>query len=216
MIFLPYNRWAGMSGSASCTSVETYVNGRSFSSASISVARVSNIRSEMFARPRTFFRDIFISPINLSQNPPYQGARLGMNLQVTPRRLKDSLRSSDSNKVLSSSAAERYVEALSDITICGSDFRLTNLRNANRNVSVDRFVTTSKCTARVVAQVNRHMYTFSSPLFCRTYNAPVKSTPVTVKGLHHVSSPLEVEQDQGQEMVFHSVFYKLHSGVVKS
>ena len=73
------------------------------------------------------------------------------------------------------------MEALSDIAICGSDFRLTNLRNANRNVSVDRFVTTSKCTARVVAQVNKHMCTFSSPLLCRTYNAPVKSTPVTVK-----------------------------------
>ena len=137
----------------------------------------------MFARPRTFFRDIFVSPLNLSQNPPYQGAHLGMNLQVTPRRLKDSLRSSDSNKVFSSSAAKRYMGMLSDITICGSDFRPTNLRNANRNISVDRFVTTSKCTAQVVAQVNRHMYTFSSSLFCRTYNAPVKSTPVTVKGV---------------------------------
>ena len=113
----------------------------------------------------------------------YQGAHLGMNFQVTPRRLKDSLRSLDSSKVLSSSVAERYVEPLSDITICGYDFRLTNLWNANRNVSVDRFVTTSKCTARVVAQVNKHMYTFSSPLLCRTYNAPVKSTPVTVKGV---------------------------------
>ena len=127
----------------------------------------------MFARPRTFFRDIFVSPINLSQNPPYQGARLGMNFQVTPRRLKDSLRSLDSSKVLSSSAAERYVEALSDTTICGSDFRLTNLRNANRNVLVDRFVTTSGCTTQVVAQVNKHMYTFSSPLLFWTYNAPL-------------------------------------------
>ena len=45
-----------------------------------------------------------------------------------------------------------------------------------------RSVTTSKCTARVLAQVNKHMYTFCSPSELRTNNAPVKSTPVTLNG----------------------------------
>ena len=68
------------------------------------------------------------------------------------------------------------------MTIFGRDLRLANLRKANRNVSVVRSVTISRCTALVAAQVNRHMYTFSSSELNRTYNAPVKSTPVTVKG----------------------------------
>ena len=68
------------------------------------------------------------------------------------------------------------------MTILGRDLRLTNRRKASRNVSVVRSVTISRCTALVVAQVNRHMYTLSSSELCRTYNPPVKSTPVTVKG----------------------------------
>ena len=52
--------------------------------------------------------------------------------------------------------------------------------------SSDRSVTTSKCTALVLAQVNKHMYTFCSPLSppeLRTNSAPVKSTPVMLNGL---------------------------------
>ena len=49
--------------------------------------------------------------------------------------------------------------------------------------STDRSVTTSKCKALVLAQVNKHMYTFCSPPELRTNNAPVKSTPVTLNGL---------------------------------
>ena len=45
-----------------------------------------------------------------------------------------------------------------------------------------RPVTTSKCTALVLAQVNKCMYIFSPPELS-TNNAPVKSTPVTLNGL---------------------------------
>ena len=36
--------------------------------------------------------------------------------------------------------------------------------------------------ALVLAQVNKHMYTLSSPPKLRTNNTPVKSTPVTLNG----------------------------------
>ena len=51
--------------------------------------------------------------------------------------------------------------------------------------SFDRSVTTSKSTALVLAQVNKHMYTFCSPPELRTNSASVKSTPVTLNGLEH-------------------------------
>ena len=60
----------------------------------------------------------------------------------------------------SSSAADWYVEALSEIIILGSDLRLENGRKALTIVSTVMSFTTSKCTARVFAQVNKQMYTF--------------------------------------------------------
>lgn len=41
----------------------------------------------------------------------------------------------------------------------------------------------SKCTAQVLAHVSKHMYTLFSPPLCYTHNAPVKSTPVAVRGV---------------------------------
>ena len=46
--------------------------------------------------------------------------------------------------------------------------------------SSDRSVTTSKCIALVLGQVNKHKYTFCSPPELRTNSAPVKSTSVTL------------------------------------
>ena len=44
-------------------------------------------------------------------------------------------------------------------------------------------MTTSRCIARDVAQVKRHMYTLASkPRTSSTNSAPVKSTPVTLNG----------------------------------
>ena len=82
----------------------------------------------------------------------------------------------------SSSAADWYVEALSEIIILGSDLQLENRRKASINVGTVRSFTTSKCTARVFAQVNRQIYTLDMPWVDFTYISPVKSTPVTVNG----------------------------------
>ena len=70
------------------------------------------------------------------------------------------------------------------MTIRDNDLRATNLRKACRKVSSDKLVTTLRCTALVLAQVNRHTYTLDSPELPSflTYIAPVKSTPVTLKG----------------------------------
>jgi hypothetical protein len=63
----------------------------------------------------------------------------------------------DWKRRLSSSAAERYVERLSETIFRGRYFRFTNLRKAFGNVSSLRSSTTSKCRARVDAHVNRQM-----------------------------------------------------------
>ena len=72
---------------------------------------------------------------------------------------------------------------MSEIMMTGSDLRLAKRRKACRNDSSVRSGTTSKCTALVDAHVNKQTYTFfSCPTSFFTYMAPVKSTPVTVKG----------------------------------
>ena len=67
--------------------------------------------------------------------------------------------SSDFINVDSSSAAEVYIVALSDIITTGSDLA-KNRRKASRKVIVERPITVSKCTALEVVQVSRQMYNF--------------------------------------------------------
>ena len=86
-----------------------------------------------------------------------QGAFLGINFHTTPHRSMAASSSTEFSSFLSSSAADRYVEALSDIMTYGKDLQLENLWKARRKVSTDRSVTTSRWTALVVAHVNRHM-----------------------------------------------------------
>ena len=84
--------------------------------------------------------------------------------------LGDAFSICDGNNAVTSSAANRYVEALSDI-IC----RGTDLREAN-----PRYVTTKVCTTLVVAHVKKQMSSFFSTTASRMYKALVKSTSVTV------------------------------------
>lgn len=93
-----------MSGSSSFTSDETYVSGLSFKIASISTVMVCRVVKLTDARPSTFLRVDFVRPINRSQNPPYHGARFGINCQLTPHLPSDSFKVADWN---SSSAVER-------------------------------------------------------------------------------------------------------------
>ena len=137
----------------------------------------------MNALPRTFFKTDFVNPISLSQKPPNQGARLGINFHSTPVLAKVSVSEGEENKAFNSAAAERKVEPLSDNTRRGKDLLLLKRRKACRKHSTVRSVTISRCTARLTAQVNRQMYTLCSPPMPLTYRAPEKSIPVTSNGM---------------------------------
>jgi len=110
-----------------------------------------------------FFKTILVNPINLSQKPPNQGARLGINFHSTPDLERVFVSESEENKAFSCSAADRKVDALSKRTRCGRDFLQLKRRKACRKHSTERPVMISRCTARVTAQVNKQMYTLHSP-----------------------------------------------------
>ena len=117
----------------------------------------------MFALPKTFLRSTLVRTVSRSQRPPYQGARFGMNFHCTVCLLRWLSRVGDLRCFSSSSVADWYAEALSEIITLGSDFRLGNRRKASINVGTVRSFTTSKCTARVFAQANRQIYDLDMP-----------------------------------------------------
>ena len=113
--------------------------------------------------------------------PPNQGACFGMNLHSVPDLERALVSEGEENKALSSLAADRNVDPLSERTRRGRDFLLLKCLKACKKHSTVRSVMISRCTARVTAQVNKQMYTLHSPSPL-TYKASVKSTPVTSKG----------------------------------
>lgn len=144
--------------------------------ASTSTMMVCSEDRVAYVHPSTFLSVALVNPIRCFQNPPYQGARFGINFQTTLFLFKVSDSSGELNSISSSSAA--VVEALSDIRILGKELWLLNLLDACKKVSTVKSVTTSRCKALITAHVKRQIYTFFSSLpFC-TYSAPVKSTPV--------------------------------------
>ena len=84
VIVRPYSRCDGVSGCSSAGSDDTYVSGRSFRMHSTSVTTVCSSVRLTNALPSTFLKQVFVSPINLSHQPLYQGALFGMNFQVVP------------------------------------------------------------------------------------------------------------------------------------
>ena len=70
----PQNRCEGVRGSRSFRSDDTYVNGLSLSTASISTMSVCKTGRVTKALPNTFCKVGLL-------NPPYQGARLGSSCQ---------------------------------------------------------------------------------------------------------------------------------------
>jgi len=101
---------------------------------------------------------------------------------------------------------------LSDTRICGRDLRLANLLKASKNVSTLKSVTISRWIARLVAHVNRQIYTLDSVLEC--FTAPVKSIPVMVKGQTHICVSPEVVLDLEWHMASQCVCEKSHNDVV--
>ena len=89
--------------------------GRSFRTASTSVASVWSSVKVIDALPSVFLMARFVSPMIRSQKPPYHGARFGINFHSTPCRLNCSFSEGDLNRSLRVSEAARNVEALSDI-----------------------------------------------------------------------------------------------------
>ena len=69
----------------------------------------------------------------------------------------------------------------------GRDFRLENLRKANKKVSTVKSVTTSMWSALAVAHMKTQMYILLSSVLSLMYRATVKSTPVTVIGRDSVT-----------------------------
>ena len=161
--------------------------------ASISVTIVSSCLSVTNALPSVFLMACFVRPTILSQKPPYHGALLGMKRHVTMCHSNSLCNVSDSNNLCRSSAAAKKVEALSDIITDGKEFWLENLRKANKKVCTLRSQTTSMCTTRVTVHVKIQIYTLVSSSLSLIYSAPVKSTPVTVKGEIQKHRPLGVE-----------------------
>ena len=153
----------------------------------------------MKALPRTFFKTSLVNPINLSQKPPYQGALLGMNFHSTPVLAKVLVSKGEEKRAFNSSAADKNVEPLSERTKYGRDHLLH---------STVRLVTISRCTPRLTAQVNRQMYTLVSPGLPLTYNAPVKSMPVTSKGIDCCT---RVVEDPVQCMADQPISYRSHT-----
>ena len=88
VILLPHSRWAGVWASTSSKSDGVYVKCLSFNIAYTSITRVSRTVSDTWALPKVFFKAVFVRPIN---PPPYWGTCLGMNFQITPYLLEDSI-----------------------------------------------------------------------------------------------------------------------------
>ena len=73
----------GVRGSSSQMSLETYVSGLSFRVASISTTRAWNSINVIGVLPNVFLMGLFVNAMRRSLKPPYKGARLGIDLQLT-------------------------------------------------------------------------------------------------------------------------------------
>ena len=104
-----------------------------------------------------FLRHCLTVWINHSQKPPHHGAFSTMNFQLILLFAKYRRTSFDRTIFLISLDAPLKVFALSEIKVAGRPLWLVNLRKASREHSTVRFLVNSKCTAPVVAQVNKQM-----------------------------------------------------------
>ena len=113
--------------SGSFVSAENYVKGQSFKVASFLTTYMVWRAVKNINILSLFCKMVLVSQISCFQIPPYQGALFGVNCQVVPNLLRISLRVVELISLSSSLSADRYVEALSEIIICVSNFWLVNL-----------------------------------------------------------------------------------------
>ena len=81
-----------------------------------------------------------------------------------------------------SCSAPTKLVPLSDLISSGGPLRLTNCRKAIMKSSVSNDGTSSRKTARIVKQLNKHPQRFAEPRPHLTISGPKKSTPENVKG----------------------------------
>ena len=98
---------------------DTYVNGLSLMIASVSVTIVCRVSSVTYDLPSVFLIQVFVKPIRRSQQPPYQGARFGINFQLVPYADNVELSVVDCVNFCNVSEAAKWVETLSDIKVRG-------------------------------------------------------------------------------------------------
>jgi len=163
------------------------VRGLSFRMVSTSVITVSSCFKLINVLPEVFFTARLLKPMICSQNPPYPGAHLRINCQLIFWDSRAFFSSSELNILCNSSAAAKYVEALSEIILRGTDFWLQNRQNAYKKVSTMRLVTTSRCTAHVTTHENKQIYTLVSSLLHIQCSREVDSSDCKRWGLHDMN-----------------------------
>ena len=100
--------------------------------------------------------------------------------------------------------ADLNVLALSEISSFGRPLLETNLLKHLINDLAESSVTTSKCTARTTAQVNRQIQCLLSESF--KYSGPAKSMPVNVNGGSSDTLQSERAGAEGDWYCGHSIF----------
>ena len=108
--------------------------------------------------PTDFLKHFLTDCIKRSQNPPHQGARSTMKVQVILLLERYTNTSLDRKMLCTSLATDLKVLALSDNNVAGKPRQPENLRNANKKEEMFKSLTNSKCIARVAAHVNKQMY----------------------------------------------------------
>ena len=108
--------------------------------------------------PMVFFRHLWVKPISLSKNPPLHGASSRLKVHPTCRFAKYSFTVGSFNVSRIMHLADLNVLALSEISSFGRPLLETNQLKHLINDLAESSVTTSKCTARTTAQVNRQIH----------------------------------------------------------
>ena len=136
------------------------MRGLEFRTASTSIRIVVSSSNESFDLPSVFFRQDFTCFTKRSKNPPHHGTFARLNCHLIPLLDRCSCTSSSSNRLTKVFSEAWKVFALSETISFGRPRRPINLLRQSKKVGASRLETSSKCTAQLVAQVNRAIYTF--------------------------------------------------------
>ena len=149
---LPMRRCDGVRGSSKSLDV-MYDRGLELMIDSVSTIAVCSSSSESLACPTIFLSQRLVDFTILSNTPPHHGALSRLNFHSMPRLDRCSSTTSSLNTTLMNFAAALNVFPSSDTNLRGIPLLAANHFGHLRNVSADRSVTMSRCTARVTQHV---------------------------------------------------------------